>query len=217
MSRTRPAIEIALDLKAMPSLVKVVRRRPLPPQITPLIRVAAGSRELAQEFAVKYGFSEGYIRETCVFFLLEALLFTGADSHRTLGLTRDASPEQVREHRRWLLMWLHPDRNDNRWETALFQRVVRSAKAVSEARSASPQDAPTEKQRVLGQRRKSRHRRQIRPPARFDLCIPRVVKLAALVLLLTGMLLVHVTVFLGALHPHGWLKMVLWWLSPRVI
>lgn len=209
MSRTRPAIEIALDLKAMPSLAKVVRRRPLPPQVTPLIRVAAGSKELAQGFSTKYGFSESYIREACIFFLQEAVLFSGAGSHRTLGLEQDASPEQIREHKRWLLMWLHPDRNNNRWETALFQRVVRSAKALAEPQPAIPQSSSVQKQRALGQRRKIRPRRQIRP-GRLKLHIPKAVKLAVLLLLLTGMLLVQATVFMGVLYSQGWVKIVLW-------
>lgn len=212
MSHTRPAIEIALDLKAMPKLAKVVRRRPLPPLVTPLIRVAAGSRELAQGYAAQYGFSEGYIREACIFFLLEAVLFTGADSHRTLGLEQNASPEEIREHKRWLLMWLHPDRNNNRWETALFQRVVRSAKAVAEPRSAATLSSPPKKQRVLSQRRKIRPRRQARP-APLTLRIPKTVKLAMLLLLLAGALLVQVTVFTGVLQAHRWFTNILWWLN----
>ncbi|MFZ5672253.1 MAG: hypothetical protein ACOZAM_04740 [Pseudomonadota bacterium] len=196
MSRTRPAIEIALDLKAMPSLAKVVRRRPLPPQVTPLIRVAAGSQEQAQAFAAKYGFSENYVREACIFFLHEAVLFTGADSLRTLGLQQNASPDEIREHKRWLLMWLHPDRNENRWETALFQRVVHSAKAAAEPRSIVSPGSPARKPRVLGQRRKIRLRRQARPASGLKWRIPKSVKIAALLLLFTGLLLVQVTVFM---------------------
>jgi hypothetical protein len=195
VSRTRPAIEIALDLKAMPRLARIVRRRPLPPQVTPLIRVAAGSRELAQGYAVQYGFSEVYIREACVFFLLEAVLFAGADSHRSLGLEQNASPEEIKEHKRWLLMWLHPDRNHNRWETALFQRVVRAAKAVVEPRSIASQGTIPRKPRVLGRRRKLRPRQQAKP-APVTLRIPKAVKFAALLLLLTGALLVQVTFFM---------------------
>lgn len=129
----RPAIEIALDLKAMPSLVKTVRKRPLPPEVTPVIRVAAGSQELTQEFSTKYGCSDNHIREACIFFLQQAVLFSGADSFRTLGVNPGASVEQIHAHRRWLLVWLHPDRNQNRWESALFARVQSAAKALGGA------------------------------------------------------------------------------------
>jgi hypothetical protein len=128
--RTRTAIEIALDLKAAPSFVKVIRKRPLPPDVTSVIRVAAGLPQLTQEFAGKYHCSESYVREACIFFLQQAVLFSGADNYRTLGLSPGASLEQIREHRRWLLMWLHPDRNKDKWESALFDRVVSAANAI---------------------------------------------------------------------------------------
>lgn len=126
----RPAIEIALDLRAMPSLIKTVRKRPLPPEVTSVIRVAAGSAELTQEFSLRYGCSAGHIRESCIFFLQQVLLFSGADNFRALGVSPGASVEQIRTHRRWLLMWLHPDRNQNRWESAMFARVQSAAKAL---------------------------------------------------------------------------------------
>lgn len=126
----RPAIEIALDLKEMPSLVKTVRKRPLPPDVTPVIRVAAGSAELTEEFARKYSRSDSHIRDACIFFLQQAVLYSGADNFRTLGVGPGAPLDQIHAHRRWLLMWLHPDRNQNRWESALFDRVQSAAKAL---------------------------------------------------------------------------------------
>lgn len=126
----RPAIEIALDLREMPSLVKIVRKRSLPPEVMPVLRVAAGSPQHTQELASKYRRSEAHIREACIFFLQQAMLFSGADSYRTLGLAPGAPAEQVQEHRKWLLMWLHPDRNKDKWESALFDRVVAAANAI---------------------------------------------------------------------------------------
>lgn len=154
----RPAIEIALDLKTMPSLAKVIRKRPLPPEVTPVIRVAAGSAELALEFSTKYGYSNSHIREACVFFLQQAVVFSGADSHRTLGVAAGATLEQIRTHRRWLLMWLHPDRNKDKWESALFERVQKAASALGDA--AVP--AATSPARKTSKRRRS-GRRLLRP------------------------------------------------------
>jgi len=127
----RPAIEIALDLREMPSLAKTVRKRPLPPEVMPVLRVAAGSAQHTQEFASKYRRSEAHIREACIFFLQQAMLYSGSDNYRTLGLAPGAPAEQVREHRRWLLMWLHPDRNMDKWESALFDKVVAAANAIN--------------------------------------------------------------------------------------
>jgi hypothetical protein len=159
--RKRPAIEIALDLREMPSLAKIIRKRPLPPELTEVLRVAAGSQEVAQEFASKYRRSEAHIREACVFFLQQAVLFPGADSYRTLGLAPGAPPDQIREHRRWLLMWLHPDRNRDKWEVALFDKVVAAANAINGGKPASPA-------RSVGTAGRRRHRngRSLRPVKR---------------------------------------------------
>lgn len=150
----RPAIEIALELKAMPSLAKVMRKRPLPPEVTPVIRVAAGSQELAGEFSTRYGCSNTHIHEACVFFLQQVVLFPGSDSHRTLGVAAGAPLEQIRAHRRWLLMWLHPDRNKDKWESALFARVQTAAGALGDG--AMP--AAANSQRSASRRRRSSRR-----------------------------------------------------------
>lgn len=159
--RKRPAIEIALDLREMPSLARIVRRRPLPPELTEVLRVAAGSEDVAQEFASKYRRSEAHIREASIFFLQQAVLFPGADSYRTLGLVPGAPPEQIREHRRWLLMWLHPDRNKDKWESALFDKVVAAANAINGGKPASP----VRPARAAGKRRR-RIGRSLRPVKR---------------------------------------------------
>lgn len=160
--RKRPAIEIALDLREMPSLVKVVRKRPLPPEVTPVLRVAAGSPQHTQEFASKYRRSEAHIREACIFFLQQAMLFSGADSYRTLGLAPGAPAEQVREHRKWLLMWLHPDRNKDKWESALFDKVMAAANAINGG-SPAPAKLPG-KQSGKRRHRGSRALRQVKRP-----------------------------------------------------
>jgi hypothetical protein len=157
--RSRPAIEIALDLQAMPSLAKTIRKRPLPPEVTALLRVAAGSPELAREFADKYRCSEDRIREACVFFLQQAALFPGADNYRMLGLDAGAPAPQVREHRRWLLMWLHPDRNQDKWESALFEKVVAAAKAIDSG-------AVIARPAVPARKRKHRRAPSLRPVQR---------------------------------------------------
>lgn len=161
--RKRPAIEIALDLREMPSLTKIIRKRPLPPEVTAVLRVAAGSPQLTQELASKYRHPEAHIQEACAFFLQQAVLFPGADNYRTLGLAPGAPIDQVREHRRWLLMWLHPDRNKDKWESALFDKVVAAANAINGGKPASPLKSV----RVPGKRR-HRNGRALRPVRRSE-------------------------------------------------
>ncbi len=191
--RNQPAIEIALDLQAMPSLARTIRKRPLPPEVTALLRVAAGSPELAREFAGRYRCSEDRIREACVFFLQQAALFPGADNYRMLGLDRGASEQQVREHRRWLLMWLHPDRNRNKWESALFEKVVAAAKAIDEGSVIARPAAPARK-------RKHRRPRSLRPAQRSAPAARPKLAIKPLVLLFAAAaFLLSVGAILGAL------------------
>lgn len=176
----RPAIEIALDLREMPSLAKVVRKRPLPPEVTPVLRVAAGSPQHTQEFASKYRRSEAHIREACIFFLQQAVLFSGADNYRMLGLAPGAPAEQIREHRRWLLMWLHPDRNKDKWESALFDKVVAAANAISGGKLAAATVKPV---KTAGKRR-HRGMRSLRPVKRPEPAPRPIISVKSLVLLL---------------------------------
>jgi hypothetical protein len=191
--RNRPAIEIALDLQAMPSLARTIRKRPLPPEVTALLRVAAGSPELTGEFAGKYRCSENRIREACVFFLQQAALFPGADNYRMLGLDPGAPAQQVREHRRWLLMWLHPDRNKNKWESALFDRVVAAAKAIDDGSAGAGPAVPPRS-------RKHRRARSLRPAQRFAPAARPKTAIKQLVLLFAAIaFLLSVGAVIGAL------------------
>jgi hypothetical protein len=121
------AFDVALKIYRRPSLVRVERRKPLPKDILPLIRIASGS-EVAPEFlTTERAKSELEAREASVFFLQQVLLFSKSDEYRQLGLTSHATPEQINEHKRYMLKWLHPDRNRNKWESAMFQRVANAA------------------------------------------------------------------------------------------
>jgi hypothetical protein len=177
----RPAIEIALDLRAMPSLVKTVRKRPLPPEVTAVIRVAAGSAELTQAFSTKYGCSDGHIRESCIFFLQQVLLFSGADNFRALGVSPGASVEQIRTHRRWLLMWLHPDRNQNRWESAMFARVQSAAKALDDGVPTVVKPAGRPSRRHRRGRKLAQTVKKPQAPSRSEDSIKRLVLLICVV------------------------------------
>jgi hypothetical protein len=121
------AFDVALKIYRRPSLVRAERRKPLPLDILPLIRIASGS-EVAPEFlTTERAKSELEAREASVFFLQQVLLFSKSDEYRQLGLTSHATPEQINEHKRYMLKWLHPDRNRNKWESAMFQRVANAA------------------------------------------------------------------------------------------
>lgn len=47
-----------------------------------------------------------------------------------LALPQNWSSQDVREHKRWMLKWLHPDRNPSAWEANLFHRVKEASDRI---------------------------------------------------------------------------------------
>ena len=128
----REATNIALDLFRSPAMAPAMRSAPLPKGMLTLIRIAAGSETETATLVFELGRSSNEVREAAAFFLQQVLFHRKSDDFRLLGLSPGASPEQIREHKRWLLKWLHPDRNHNKWESALFQRVVKAAENLEQ-------------------------------------------------------------------------------------
>lgn len=121
------AIDAALNIYRRPNLVRTERRKALPDDILSLIRIASGG-DVAPEFLTpERAKSEAEVRDASVFYIQQVLLSPKSDEFRQLGLTDQATLQQISEHKRYMLKWLHPDRNPNRWESALFQRVVNAA------------------------------------------------------------------------------------------
>jgi hypothetical protein len=121
----RPAIDVALDVFRQPSLARRLLRAPLPEGMLDVIQIAAGkSSNTVHEADLKKR------RIAAIFFLQQVLVSGANDNYRQLGLNPGASLDLVREHRRWLLKWLHPDLNHNKWESTLFGKVNSAAAAL---------------------------------------------------------------------------------------
>jgi hypothetical protein len=118
------ALEAALDLARMPTLAEAMRRQPLPDDLLALIRVAAGCRTTCRELAAASGRTPEQVAEAALFYLEQLLFRCDGDHNRTLGLGPEASREQRREHMRWLMKWLHPDRHFHQWESVFAARVT---------------------------------------------------------------------------------------------
>ncbi|GAA0708195.1 J domain-containing protein [Dokdonella soli] len=117
------ALELALALYRAPAQRFALRGRPLPDDIDVVIKLASGSRLLLQDAANRHRAQEETILEASRFYLQQVLFASDADAYRVLGLSSDASPDQIREHYRWLQHWLHPDRCDDDWDSLLVTRV----------------------------------------------------------------------------------------------
>ncbi len=127
------AIELALDLARMPALARTSVAPPVPPNVIELMRIAADSPEECQAAVAKTGEPKRVVIEAARFYLQQVLFRPGADCYRILGIEPSASRATARDHMRWLLEWLHPDRNNNSWDAVYAERVLKAWREVSAA------------------------------------------------------------------------------------
>lgn len=120
---TTEALDLALAMFREPARVAELRERGLSPDLGQVIRIAAGEAAAVAAAIERCDESEDTLKEASVFFLQQVLFAPGADSYRTLGVEPEAPQEQLREHYRWLMKWLHPDRNQDGWEAVYADRV----------------------------------------------------------------------------------------------
>jgi hypothetical protein len=124
MLEGRLALDFALELARMPTLASAMQARPLPPDTLVVIRIAAGCAETTSEAAAAARLSEESVKEAAILYLQKVLFAPGSDCHRILGVAPDAPRNVVRHHMRWLMRWLHPDRNPSEWESVFAARVL---------------------------------------------------------------------------------------------
>lgn len=118
------ALQHALDLAAMPGLARLMRRQPLPSDVLTVIRIAARSPESLEAAAGSTGRRPEQLREAAVAYLQQVLFTRDGNAYRVLGVGPDAPQELIGQHMRWLMKWLHPDRDRGDWESAFAERVA---------------------------------------------------------------------------------------------
>jgi hypothetical protein len=126
----RHVIESALDFARMPALARSSITPPIPADIVEIMRIAAASPKACQDACKATGESASALIEAARFYLQQHLFRPDADAHRILGLQPGASRATARTHMRWLLQWLHPDRNDG-LEAVYAERVVKAWRELS--------------------------------------------------------------------------------------
>ena len=124
------AIDMALDLARMPAFAPSMSASPLPADVLEVIRIAAESPEACRAAALTTGEPEPVLVEAARFYLQQVLFRDEADCYRILGIRPDEPREAARDHMRWLLRWLHPDRNGN-WDAVYAKRIVSAWREVS--------------------------------------------------------------------------------------
>src|SRR5262249_34013208 len=135
------AIDFALDLARFPALARTSVAPALPPNILELIRIAAACPEACEAAVVRTGEPPPVLIEAARFYLEQVLFRPEADCYRILGIEPGAPRETARNHMRWLLEWLHPDRNSNSWDAVYAERVLKAWREVSNSHGSAAKSA----------------------------------------------------------------------------
>jgi len=130
----RNVIEVAIDLARMPGLARASVVPPIPPNVVELMRIAAGSSADCEAAAVATGEPVEVVMDAARFYLQQALFRADADCFRVLGIQPGTDRAVARDHMRWLLQWLHPDRNSD-LESVYAERVLKAWREFSAAGS----------------------------------------------------------------------------------
>ena len=160
----RRALDLAMDLAAAPTIAGAMRDQPLPPGILALLRIAAGDPKACHEAAAAAGVSPDALREAAALYIQQVLLNPEADDYRVLGVNRDTPQYLVRQHMRWLMEWLHPDRAGSEWESIYAGRVLAAWQTLS-----SPERRARYERSLRQSHRSQKRRTRGRPRRRIPL------------------------------------------------
>jgi hypothetical protein len=117
------AVEAALGLFREPSRLAWSKAAPLPSGMLTLIRLAAGDAALARQVSAATGEPVDRLFEACTFYVSGVLFDADGDHFRVLGVEPTADEATLKQHFRWLLKWLHPDRDPENWVSAYADRL----------------------------------------------------------------------------------------------
>jgi hypothetical protein len=160
---TTNAIEIALAVYKQPSQFAAPKTGNLPHSMLDVVKSAAGDEATLQKLADELDVSIEQISQACKFYLQKLCASAGDDPFRMLALDSGATEPDIRVHKRWLLKWLHPDRNPSKWEATLFMAVKQAAQQIETG--AVPREHKETSHREAGSRSHLRRhsRKNLRP------------------------------------------------------
>jgi hypothetical protein len=192
------AMDLVIEARRSPrQLTKLSRGEPLT-EMLEVIRCAAGDEATISQVTARHDLPSHELQELARTFLQNMITLSDGKDHRVLGLSPQAEPALLREHKRWLLRWLHPDINHSKWESALFAKVSAAADRLAKEATIPPVEraaaAPVVPPRKKTPRSTSRFTKL---PVKRRHLVSAVIRLATIPALLVGAVLLIIVVVLG--------------------
>ncbi len=133
------AIDVALGRMRAPqgASSRQLQLSPLPNNMSDLVRLAAEQKDTVERYVEQKNLKAEQLVEAAQLYLQNLILNSGEDAHKTLGLKPGATAAEIKDHKRMLLKWLHPDLNKNRWQSALFNRVQTASERLQSTSEAA--------------------------------------------------------------------------------
>jgi hypothetical protein len=92
-----------------------------------VIKTAAGDNTTIETMVETLRVDARTLQEAASFYLQQQHFRNSKSPFQQLGLSELATLEDIALHKRWLLKWLHPDRNPNKWQSTMFHDVTAAA------------------------------------------------------------------------------------------
>jgi hypothetical protein len=183
------AIDVVVTVFRQPTTFSAAKQGMLPTGMLDVIKAAAGDDDTLKAFSEQKNLSQDHIKQASQFYLQKLLTTAGADNHRKLGLDYGATSLQVKDHKRWLLKWLHPDRNPSKWESLLFVEVGKAAAQIEVMRPNLAAPQVVERRQSQGRRKSWGHAERRRPIFSFASFLKSAIVPFAILVVLTGALI----------------------------
>jgi hypothetical protein len=183
------AIDVVLAVFRQPTTFAAPKHGMLPPGMLDIIKAAAGDEDTLNVFSEQKNLSAEQIKQASQFYLQKLLTTAGADNHRKLGLDYGATSLQIKDHKRWLLKWLHPDRNPSKWESLLFVEVGKAAVQIEALKPVLPALPVVERRQSKSRRKTWGHAERRRPIFSLASFMKSAILPFAILVLMTGVLI----------------------------
>jgi hypothetical protein len=92
-----------------------------------VLKAAAGDSETLDHLSIYKNAMPDQLQIAAQFCLTHVISASARDPRQALVLSELSGEKDIRDHKRWLLKWLHPDRNSKKWESNLFAVVQDAA------------------------------------------------------------------------------------------